>query len=187
MPKNLLRYVLSPEALSEGMREGGYYCYEEDALQCIPLRELYDKGILNEDHSYFKAYHVKSEENGRIPFSSATDQEKKRFIAEWNKTINESLATWNKEYWQKYQKAEQHQKDSKNTDLTDILNQTELGGVKDKVQKQCGGNQTCQSSVCGEQKILRRKSGKHFRALWAGADFHRQFDEKNPDWQKGVH
>ena len=120
----LAPYVLSPEALSEGMREGGYYCYEEDALQCIPLRELYDKGILNDEHRYFKAYHVKSEENGRIPFSSATDQEKKRFIAEWNKTINESLATWNKEYWQKYQKAEQHQKDSKNTDLTDILNQT---------------------------------------------------------------
>ena len=43
--EELAPYVLSPEALSEGMREGGYYCYEEDALQCIPLRELYDKGI----------------------------------------------------------------------------------------------------------------------------------------------
>lgn len=119
--EELAPYVLSPEALSEGMREGGYYCYEEDALQCIPLRELYDKGILNDEHRYFKAYHVKSEENGRIPFSSATDQEKKRFIAEWNKTINESLATWNKEYWQKYQKEEQSYEKIKNDEITRIV------------------------------------------------------------------
>ena len=30
--EELAPYVLSPEALSEGMREGGYYCYEEDAF-----------------------------------------------------------------------------------------------------------------------------------------------------------
>lgn len=181
--EELAPYVLSPEALSEGMREGGYYCYEEDALQCIPLRELYDKGILNEDHSYFKAYHVKSKENGRIPFSSATDEEKKKFIAEWNKTINESLATWNKEYWQKYQKAEQHQKDSKNTDLTDVLDQTELGGAKTRFRNNVAAIRLVnrlyaenRNPTTEERKTLSRFVG------WGGLS--QAFDEKNPDWQK---
>ena len=180
--EELAPYVLSPEALSEGMREGGYYCYEEDALQCIPLRELYDKGILNDEHRYFKAYHVKSEENGRIPFSSATDEEKKRFIAEWNKTINESLATWNKEYWQKYQKAEQHQKDSKNTDLTDVLDQTELGGAKTRFRNNVAAIRLVnrlfaenRNPTTEERKTLSRFVG------WGGLS--QAFDEKNPDWQ----
>ena len=181
--EELAPYVLSPEALSEGMREGRYNCYEEDALQCIPLRELYDKGILNDEHRYFKAYHVKSEENGRIPFSSATDEEKKKFIAEWNKTINESLATWNKEYWQKYQKAEQHQKDSKNTDLTDILNQTELGGAKTRFRNNVAAIRLVnrlfaenRNPTTEERKTLSRFVG------WGGLS--QAFDEKNPDWQK---
>lgn len=181
--EELAPYVLSPEALSEGMREGGYYCYEEDALQCIPLRELYDKGILNDEHSYFKAYHVKTEENGRIPFSSATDDEKKRFIAKWNKTINESLATWNKEYWQKYQKAEQQQKDSKNTDLTDILDQTELGGAKTRFRNNVAAIRLVnrlyaenRNPTTEERKTLSRFVG------WGGLS--QAFDEKNPDWQK---
>ena len=181
--EELAPYVLSPEALSEGMREGGYYCYEEDALQCIPLRELYDKGILNDKHSYFKAYHVKTEENGRIPFSSATDEEKKRFIAEWNNTVNESLATWNKEYWQKYQKAEQQQKDSKNTDLTDILDQTELGGAKTRFRNNVAAIRLVnrlyaenRNPTTEERKTLSRFVG------WGGLS--QAFDEKNPDWQK---
>ena len=181
--EELAPYVLSPEALSEGMREGGYYCYEEDALQCIPLRELYDKGILNDEHRYFNAYHVKSEENGRIPFSSATDEEKKKFIAEWNKTINESLATWNKEYWQKYQKAEQHQKDSKNTDLTDVLDQTELGGAKTRFRNNVAAIRLVnrlyaenRNPTTEERKTLSRFVG------WGGLS--QAFDEKNPDWQK---
>ena len=181
--EELAPYVLSPEALSEGMREGRYYCYEEDALQCIPLRELYDKGILNDKHSYFKAYHVKTEENGRIPFSSATDEEKKRFIAEWNKTINESLATWNKEYWQKYQKAEQHQKDSKNTDLTDVLDQTELGGAKTRFRNNVAAIRLVnrlfaenRNPTTEERKTLSRFVG------WGGLS--QAFDEKNLDWQK---
>ena len=181
--EELAPYVLSPEALSEGMREGGYYCYEEDALQCIPLRELYDKGILNDEHSYFKAYHVQSEENGRIPFSSATDEEKKRFIAKWNKTINESLAEWNKEYWRKYQEAEQNQKDSKNTDLTDILDQTELGGAKTRFRNNVAAIRLVnrlyaenRNSTTEERKTLSRFVG------WGGLS--QAFDEKNKDWQK---
>lgn len=181
--EELAPYVLSPEALSEGMREGGYYCYEEDALQCIPLRELYDKGILNEDHSYFKAYHVKTEENGRIPFSSATAEEKKRFIAEWNDTVNESLATWNKEYWKKYQEAEQNQKDNKNTDLTDILDQTELGGAKTRFRNNVAAIRLVnrlyaenRNPTTEERKTLSRFVG------WGGLS--QAFDEKNPDWQK---
>ena len=181
--EELAPYVLSPEALSEGMREGGYYCYEEDALQCIPLRELYDKGILNDEHSYFKAYHVKTEENGRIPFSSATAEEKKRFIAEWNDTVNESLATWNKEYWKKYQEAEQNQKDSKNTDLTDILDQTELGGAKTRFRNNVAAIRLVnrlyaenRNPTIEERKTLSRFVG------WGGLS--QAFDEKNPDWQK---
>lgn len=181
--EELAPYVLSPEALSEGMREGGYYCYEEDALQCIPIRELYDKGILSDDHMYFKAYHVKTEENGRIPFSSATAEEKKRFIAEWNDTVNESLATWCKEYWQKYQEAEQHQKDSKNTDLTDILDQTELGGAKTRFRNNVAAIRLVnrlyaenRNPTTEERKTLSRFVG------WGGLS--QAFDEKNPDWQK---
>ena len=181
--EELAPYVLSPEALSEGMREGGYYCYEEDALQCIPLRELYDKGILNDEHSYFKAYHVKTEENGRIPFSSATAEEKKRFIAEWNDTVNESLATWCKEYWRKYQKAEQRQKDSKNTDLTDVLDQTELGGAKTRFRNNVAAIRLVnrlyaenRNPTTEERKTLSRFVG------WGGLS--QAFDEKNPDWQK---
>lgn len=181
--EELAPYVLSPEALSEGMREGGYYCYEEDALQCIPLRELYDKGILNDEHSYFKAYHVKTEENGRIPFSSATAEEKKRFIAEWNDSVNESLATWNKEYWKKYQEAEQNQKDSKNTDLTDILDQTELGGAKTRFRNNVAAIRLVnrlyaenRNPTTEERKTLSRFVG------WGGLS--QAFDEKNPDWQK---
>lgn len=181
--EELAPYVLSPEALSEGMREGGYYCYEEDALQCIPLRELYDKGILNDEHSYFKAYHVKTKENGRTPFSSATDEEKKRFIAEWNDTVNESLATWCKEYWRKYQKAEQRQKDSKNTDLTDVLDQTELGGAKTRFRNNVAAIRLVnrlfaenRNPTTEERKTLSRFVG------WGGLS--QAFDEKNPDWQK---
>lgn len=181
--EELAPYVLSPEALSEGMKEGGYYCYEEDALQCIPLREMYDKGILNDEHSYFKAYHVKTEENGRIPFSSATAEEKKRFIAEWNDTVNESLATWNKEYWKKYQEAEQNQKDSKNTDLTDILDQTELGGAKTRFRNNVAAIRLVnrlyaenRNPTIEERKTLSRFVG------WGGLS--QAFDEKNPDWQK---
>ena len=181
--EELAPYVLSPEALSEGMREGGYYCYEEDALQCIPLRELYDKGILNDEHSYFKAYHVQSEENGRIPFSSATDEEKKKFIAKWNNTVNESLAEWNKEYWRKYQEAEQNQKDSKNTDLSDILDQTELGGAKTRFKNNVAAIRLVnrlyaenRNPTTEERKTLSRFVG------WGGLS--QAFDEKNPDWQK---
>ena len=37
------------------------------------------------------------------------------------------------------------------------------------------------SIVCMRRtEILRRKSGKHFRALWAGADFHRHLTRKIP-------
>lgn len=181
--EELAPYVLSPEALSEGMREGGYYCYEEDALQCIPLRELYDKGILSDEHSYFKAYHVQSKENGRVPFSSATDEEKKRFIAKWNNTVNESLAEWNKEYWRKYQEAEQNQKDSKNTDLTDILDQTELGGAKTRFRNNVAAIRLVnrlyaenRNPTTEERKTLSRFVG------WGGLS--QAFDEKNPDWQK---
>ena len=54
--------ILSIEALKAGQKEDGYYCYEEDCDQNIPLRELYDKGILTRDNKYFTRSVVKSED-----------------------------------------------------------------------------------------------------------------------------
>lgn len=49
----LAPHILSSEALAEGFVENGCYCYEEDAAESIPLRELYNKGILNKTNEYF--------------------------------------------------------------------------------------------------------------------------------------
>lgn len=50
----LAPHILSPEALQAGDSSyGGYYYYEEDCDACIPLRELYDKGILKQNNGYF--------------------------------------------------------------------------------------------------------------------------------------
>ena len=110
-------------------------------------------------------------------------EEKKKFIAEWNDTVNESLATWNKEYWKKYQEAEQRQKDSKNTDLTDILDQTELGGAKTRFRNNVAAIRLVnrlfaenRNPTTEERKTLSRFVG------WGGLS--QAFDEKNPDWQK---
>lgn len=98
--RKIARYLLSPEALKIGFIENGYYCFEEDCDAAVALRELFDKGILNSDHHYFNNY---------SEYRNGTEKEKLAFIEKWNGWINNSLAQWNKEYWDKYtneQKAE---------------------------------------------------------------------------------
>jgi len=106
----LAPHILSPEALKAGYRNGGYYNYEEDCDACIPLRELYDKGILNQTHEYFTHCYVKSDrpeaERGSVLFVKATDKEKTEYFKWWNDVINKSLAKWNKDYWKAYKQTE---------------------------------------------------------------------------------
>ncbi len=138
----LAPHILSPEALQKDIREGGYYCYEEDCDACIPLRELYDKGILKQNNGYFAHYLVKSEnpesKNGKVPFDKATATEKTEFIQWWNKSLDESLAGWNGEYWQAHERGEfqpnaaDHESRAESTDLNAVFDQSELGGAKSR-------------------------------------------------------
>ena len=102
--------ILSLEALKVCFRENGYCCYEEDCDACVPLRELWDKGILTPAHEYFTHFSVTSERpeatDKRVAFYNATDEEKTAFFDWWNKAVDESLEEWNKEYWQAHEQAE---------------------------------------------------------------------------------
>lgn len=105
----LAPHILSPEALAEGFVENGCYCYEEDAAESIPLRELYDKGILGRSNIYFTERSVQSDRSdargGYIPFTALTETEKDEYLTEWNGWINESLAHWYPEYWEVYEQS----------------------------------------------------------------------------------
>lgn len=105
----LAPHILSPEALEEGVVENGCYCYEEDAAESIPLRELYDKGILDESNIYFTERSVRSDRadgsNGYIPFKELTETEKAVYLKDWNGWINESLAHWYPDYWTVYEQS----------------------------------------------------------------------------------
>ena len=136
MPLTLRIVFFSPEAIDKGYRYGSYYCYEEDCDRCIPLRELYDKGILQPTNEYFTRCYVrndKSDGKGEfVPFSTLTEEEKQEFFKNWSKDLNESLAHWNKEYWQAHEQTEQSVKPvGENTDLNAVgFDQSELGGAK---------------------------------------------------------
>lgn len=133
---DLANRILSPEAIDKGYRYGSYYCYEEDCDRCIPLRELYDKGILQPTNEYFTRCYVrndKSDGKGEfVSFSTLTEEEKQEFFKNWSKDLNESLAYWNKEYWQAHEQTEQSVKPvGENTDLNAVgFDQSELGGAK---------------------------------------------------------
>lgn len=105
----LAPHILSSEALSEGFVENGCYCYEEDAAENIPLRELYDKRILDRSNIYFRERSVQSDRadarNGYILFKELTEAEKGEYLTEWNGWINESLAYWYPEYWAAYEQS----------------------------------------------------------------------------------
>ena len=189
----LAPHILSPEALQKDIREGGYYCYEEDCDACIPLRELYDKGILKQNNGYFAHYLVKSEnpesKNGKIPFAKATETEKTDFIQWWNKTIDESLAGWNGEYWRAHEHGEaqpnaaEHEAQAENTDLNAVFDQSELGGAKSRFK----GNMDAirlmnrlylenRDATDEERKVLAKYVG------WGGLA--QAFDETNKQWSK---
>lgn len=185
----LAPHILSPEALKIGDRDGGYYCYEEDAAECIPLRELYDKGILKPTDDYFTHYIIPSElpeaKDGRISFNKATESEKAAFIKRWNKSIDESLARWNGEYWQAHEQTEVHEEKEggENTDLNSVFDQSELGGAKARfkgnvaairlVNKLYSENRNPTES---EKKVLSQFVG------WGGLS--QAFDENNKQWRR---
>lgn len=96
--------VLSREARdAETMFYNGYFCYEEDCDASIPLRELYDKGILQKGNAYFQRSYVSLVNEGKVndyvPFGTLSDEQKEQFFKEWDKSIDESLQRWHPDYW----------------------------------------------------------------------------------------
>ena len=187
--------ILSIEALKAGQKEDGYYCYEEDCDQNIPLRELYDKGILTKDNKYFTRSVVKSEDGEYKQLTSLTDTEKERFFKEWNDTLNESLAYWNKEYWQAHESittAEnrhierpiKEQPITENTDLTEIgFDQSELGGLKARFQANLDAIRLLNTLY--DEDRLPTKSEQLTLAKYVGwGGLAKAFDEHDDSWQK---
>lgn len=186
--KALAPYILSPEALAEGFVEKGYYCYEEDAAQSIPLRELYDKGILDKTNVYFTQLEYWStdpeSEREYVRFTELTAEEQEGKIKGWNDAVNESLAHWYPEYWEAYQRASRMSENSaKNTDLNAVLDQSELGGAKSRFK----GNMDAirlmkrlyfenRDATAEERKVLAKYVG------WGGLA--QAFDETNKQWSK---
>ncbi len=186
----LAPYILSPEALKKGVSNRGYLCYEEDCDASIPLRELYDKGILNQAHDYFTHYYVKSDrpeaDGGSVPFDKATETEKAEYFKWWNSAIDESLAQWNEKYWQAHEQAEVHEGKSdsaENTDLSEVLDQSELGGAKTRFQNNVAAIKLVnrlysenRNPTEEEKKVLSQFVG------WGGLS--QAFDENNPQWKR---
>ncbi len=135
----LAPHILSPEALEIGFIENGYYCYEEDCDASVPLRELYDKGILNEEQ-YFREYRVKSArpeaQNGYVSFREATESEKENFLNGWNNSIDESLKYGHPEYWQAHEQAVSTEPLTKQQKIKTIVN----GMVKEGASNTTSGN-----------------------------------------------
>ena len=181
----LAPHILSPEAVAEGDRDGWYYCYEEDVAICIPLRELYDKGILGE--TYFSCNYFKTDREDAkdkyILYTSLTNEEKEKAIASWDKTLNESLAHWYPEYCQAYLQAKAKTQRKDKTDLNAVLDQNELGGAKTRFKNNIAAIRLAKflyarnaAATDEEKKILAKYVG------WGGLA--QAFDETNKQWQK---
>ena len=178
----LAPHILSPNALKLGDLDGGYYYFEEDCMEAVPLRELYDKGILHNEHEYFKHYTI-STENGNIPFADATDEQKLKHIEWWNDAINKSLESWNSDYWRAYKQAKQSQSEGENTDLSAVLDQSGLGGAKTRFKNNVAAIKIVnklyaekRNPTAEEQRTLSQFVG------WGGLA--QAFDEKNGSWSK---
>ncbi len=133
----LAPHILSPEALNKGVQDRGYYCYEEDCDACIPLRELWDKGILNETSEYFTHFYVNSNSpeavNGCVPFNAATEAEKTEYFKMWNNAVDESLENWNEKYWQAHEQVELSPEQQKIKDIVGRI-------VKEGTENTSSGN-----------------------------------------------
>lgn len=181
----LAPHILSPEAIAEGDRDREYYCYEEDVAICIPLRELYDKGILG--NSYFSCNYFKTDREAAkgkyILYTSLTNEEKEKAIASWDKTLNESLAHWYPEYWQAYLQVKAKTQRQDKTDLNAVLDQSELGGAKTRFKNNIAAIRLAKflyarnaMATDEEKKTLAKYVG------WGGLA--QAFDETNKQWQK---
>ena len=183
----LAPHILSPKALAEGFVENGCYCYEEDAAESIPLRELYDKGILNKTNEYFtRLEYVSTDpdaEDEYIRFSDLPEMEQERKLQQWNDAVNETVAHWYPKYWEAYQQALQTSLKAKNTDLNAVLDQSELGGAKSRFKGNTDAIRLMnklyfenREATEGERKVLAKYVG------WGGLA--QAFDETNEQWSK---
>lgn len=183
-------YVLSPEALQHGFLYDGYYSYEEDVGRGIPLREVYDKGVLKQDNEYFtRCYSRSGKDEKYVPFTTLTDEEKERFFERWSKDVDDSLAYWLSDYWEAHEKAkeefssEAEATKENNTDLTKIgFEQSELGGAKQRFKNNIEAIKlvnrlvnTQKEATDDEKKVLAKYVG------WGGLA--QAFDEHNTAWQ----
>ncbi len=183
----LAPHILSSEALAEGFVENGCYCYEEDAAESIPLRELYNKGILNKTNEYFtRLEYVSTDpdaEDEYIRFSDLPEMEQERKLQQWNDAVNETVAHWYPKYWEAYQQALQTSLKAKNTDLNAVLDQSELGGAKSRFKGNTDAIRLMnklyfenREATEGERKVLAKYVG------WGGLA--QAFDETNEQWSK---
>ena len=213
IPQILAPHILSAEALSEGFIEQGYYCYEEDADKNVPLRELYDKGILKRNNDYFTSSYVNTDRpdmKGRyIQFNELTDEEKDKFYEDWDKILNESLAHWNTQYWQAHESVETnttivHDLDEEedaewdrriesgelkpiengNTDLTEIgFDQSELGGAKQRFRNNVEAIKLV-NRLHRENRAATAEERKVLSGYVGWGGLAQAFDEHNTAWQK---
>ncbi len=182
----LASHILTPEALAEGVVADEYYCYEEDAGKNVPLRELYDKGILKKTDDYFTISYVKFKANDDyVLFSSLSEEEKDKFFNEWSDELNNALMDWYPKYWHSREQAETiAENKNANTDLNAVgLDQTELGGAKQRYRNNLEAirimnvlSDEDRTPTQDEKKILAKYVG------WGGIA--QVFDEGNAQWHK---
>ncbi len=184
----LAPHILSPEALSEGFTESGYYCYEEDAAESIPLRELYDKGILGKTNEYFtRLEYVSTDsdaEDEYIRFAALTEAEQEEKLKQWNDAVNETVEHWYPSYWEAYQQAQGMSEDNaENTDLNAVLDQSDFGGAKTRFKNNVAAirlskflHERNAMATDAERKVLAKYVG------WGGLP--QAFDETNEQWSR---
>ena len=135
--KELASHILSEEAVAAGISESGYYCYEEDELKNIPLRELYDKGILRRDSEYFTSSYINiamdGEKDDYEPFDILTEEQKEGFFASWSEETDKAIARWHPDYWQAHERAELDETQQKIKSIVD-------GIVKEGTENTSEGN-----------------------------------------------
>lgn len=185
---DLANHILSPEAMEVGVRDGSYYCYEEDCDRQVVLRELFDKGILKPTDEFFTRCCVRNDKaDGKdefVPFSTLTEEERQEFFKGWSNDLNESLAHWHKKYWRAHEQANSvTERGGENTDLNEIgFDQSELGGAKARFKSNIEAIRLLKrldfekrEPTRAEQKTLAKYVG------WGGLA--KAFDEHDENWR----